>query len=216
MTPLSKRFALAALAVLVVAFAAATVGARATHHRDGCSDPSALAAPTHFDGLRPFERDASRESTTRPLWSQGRITLDVRNAPEFDVLVVRSYDPISLYLATENLLPMRAEPDKGVSEEVHTDAGLVPVRFLYAMSRNSALWRTEFLAYVFVYDDEPVASPFLAQMASAVPDLVNGRRPMTLLLVRGGVSNLYLAEAEHRARSWLIDAWKRYRETCSE
>lgn len=215
MTRLSKRYALGCAILLALAFALLSWDSRHARIQDDCANPDLLRQPDRFDSLVAFEEDGERQSEAIPLWTRGFIKLERDPSPRFEVVVMRSREPIRLYLQPDGLNPMPSEPDKGSFEWVESGSDKFPIHFLYTQSKNTATWRTAFTAYMFVYDNRPTAHPFMAQLASAVPDLMKGRRPLTLLMVKGAISTNYLEEAEELARTWLIDSWKRYQEVCS-
>ncbi len=70
------------------------------------------------------------------------------------------------------------------------------------------------MAYLLVYEDEPVSNPYVAQLKHAPLQMLRGSRPMTLFFVFGRSEPATLARAEQLAHAWLWGAWERYRSQC--
>jgi hypothetical protein len=69
-------------------------------------------------------------------------------------------------------------------------------------------------SYLFVYRNQPVEHPLLAQLASAPAQILGGSRPLALLIVAGAVPPDRRPEARERAQRWLVAAWRHYADSC--
>jgi hypothetical protein len=70
------------------------------------------------------------------------------------------------------------------------------------------------MAYAFVFGNEPVARPFVAQFQGALRELRGGRRPLTLLLAGGAATPETAPQREELALRWVASAWEHYRGMC--
>jgi hypothetical protein len=208
----SKIIAFAALAFLSLALVLATFGAEQGRYEDDCANPELLTQPGFLHSDEPFRSVTDRlPVATTPLWLKGKINLQKSRTRPLDVVMIRSFDPIKLYLQPDNLEPLPADPEGGYLEWVDAGSATLPVHFVDV---HTVPWEPAFAAYMYVYDSEPVRYPLLAQLGTAIPDLAAGTRPLTILIVQGSVLRLDLREAKERAGQWIADSWIRYRRAC--
>jgi hypothetical protein len=215
-TPISNRYATTCAILLAATLGVVTLATHRTPEIDDCADPIALAEPDRFDGVDPFGPDPKMLGDVISFWSGSRIKMKHELVGPFRVAIARTHQPIRFYLQPDNISPMPFPPDKGDFEWVERDGKKLPVHILFSESRSSASYMTAFTAYTFLYHNEPVAHPLAAQLRAAIADLFGGRRPLTMLMVQGTVSRIYLAQATDFAKEWLADTAARYQEVCAE
>jgi uncharacterized protein YjiS (DUF1127 family) len=80
--------------------------------------------------------------------------------------------------------------------------------------RSSGREAFHIVAYAFVFGNEPVASPFLAQLRGTLRELREGRRPLTIFLAGGAATPDTAPHREEIALRWIASAWRHYRGMC--
>jgi hypothetical protein len=213
---LSKRFAISASILLLLAFFSLTISSRGERHYEDCRDPEVFLDPEFLDTLAPLVEVAEHQTAATPTWLVGKIPVGLAGVPNLKVLVARSFDAMTLYLQPDNLLPKGASPDAGRFEWVKSESGEeIPLHFVYARTGGHATRRGAFAIYLFIYANELVRHPLPAQIRTALPDLTRGTRPVTMLVARGAVAGINLEKAEQAAKAWLAQSWVKYREACA-
>lgn len=177
---------------------------------DDCDGPEALFADclshSENDELR---QDWMRENFAAEAWCEGIIPTDVPGL-SLDILVVRSYDPKKLYHNPEIALLRGQTPDRREVERLAAGNGDVPIHRPHYDRFNGEV----FAAYLLVYGSRPVANPYTAQLRSFFPQLVRGRRPMTLYFVSGQGSRGAMSAMESAGKRWLLRSWGQYPSAC--
>ena len=84
---------------------------------------------------------------------------------------------------------------------------------VYVATLHRRDW-VQLVVYMFVAGSGPVASPLLMELESALPQLLSGSRPSTLLMVSGMARQQRWQVAEAAAVDWLASALDYYREVC--
>jgi hypothetical protein len=107
-------------------------------------------------------------------------------------------------------MPERVEAETVRREHLDIPGGPLPVHLV----RSSGSGRFHVIAYAFVFGNEPVENPFLAQLAGALRELRHGRRPLTVLLAGGAATPDTVAHREALALRWIASAWEHFRGMC--
>jgi hypothetical protein len=203
---LSPRFAGAAIALF--AAAALPVG----YH--------ALAAPIHDDCANPeafFDAPRIGGADMEPLggWMRdlegGEGRLPDGRGYRVAVRVVRTFSPSLL-----NASPLRFGFDDALylrpGEVRWLEAGdaVLPVHWISYEGRDA----TRFEAYSFVRDGVPVSNPFRSGLALALPQLVGGTRPITVLIASGAAVPDGRAASARAAERWFVRAWQQLEAAC--
>ena len=122
---------------------------------------------------------------------------------------MRSFRPFSLYLRPMRFF--RFAPEKIDLQWVDAGSDSLPIHVVTSANQTPI----RFAEYLVVYDSKALAHPFAYQLTTAIPELFRGRPPVTMFIVYGEVTTRTdLANAQRRAKSWLVDAWRRYRAVC--
>ncbi len=191
-------YALAAVPVLLHTFAGAS--------RDDCAQPSALPRWRSGEGERG---SLLRERFAAFQWSEG--SFEAGDAL-FSFVYLRSYAVVQLLNRPENALLQR-NPERRTVEWVDTESGPVPIHRPLFEPRADRATRT-LAGYLLLLDNQPLAQPSVAQLASAPRQLLFGRAPMTLLFIHGRVPRDQYAAAELELRVRLLEALAQYRDAC--
>ena len=158
--------------------------------------------------------EQDRESTGRRLkdlfgqveWCHGSLGTQIPSAP-LDFWIMRSYDPKKLYHLPDTGLVRGAAPSRRTTEWVDLGDERVPIHRAYYAEEEPAV----FAAYLLIYNGEPVANPYLAQLASFPLQLLRGTSPMNLLFVSGRGPRGSLEQMEQVGIAWLMQSLERYR-----
>lgn len=144
-------------------------------------------------------------------WGYGTIPL-AEDAGEIEYVIVRSFDPKSVYHRPEARLIGRM--DRRRSETLPGADRPLPIERAVAERASPSGPTRAFASYLLVYNGEPVSNPYWSQLVSAPLQFVAGRRPMWLFLAFGEVRLKHREAAEEAARDWLQASWQRYRTVC--
>lgn len=185
MIPLSSRFALAALALLLVA--AVPVWTRTEGvGREDCRDPEALLDLT---AITP-DSDPTL-----------RLTPTIRHSFKPHAYYSRpGGDPLE-YSYPEHRIEVRSFE---MGDEV------VPVH--WGTDQSHTVMRLR--AYTFAHGGRPTTHPLPSGLAMLGTQAVDGTRPVTVLMIDGVASIERGAELERRASRWIETAWHHYRQSC--
>lgn len=211
MTVLSSRYAAALVAILAVALVPASAQRLRPARIDPCAAPEALRATSMIAGSLPGgERVEKLGDDGHLQWSEGTIESPYRGRPPLRFALIRSFDARPLYIRSTSFIEEKLEPESQRDEEIATDRGPLPITLV--TDDTGAVGRT--VVYAFVYEGRPVRSPFLAQLRTALPHLLTGPRPLTLLLVSGEGPRGHREELVRRATEWLADAYEYFDDVC--
>jgi hypothetical protein len=125
--------------------------------------------------------------------------------------VVRSLEPSEFYMRPVRYLESMPFPPEPKLRWTEVGSHRLPVQFVTRYDPAA----THLAAYMFVYDSRPVVHPFPVSLANAIPDLMNGTRPVTFFLIYGAAPDRRLPELEEKALEFMADAWSYYDRVCS-
>jgi hypothetical protein len=190
---------------------------------DRCRSPEQVRATSLIPGTTPLgERlEALDERTFQ--WSEGEVATPLTPAP-MSFQIVRSYDGPLLYMwatrigsdalvrasagsrapTEEERSRLRLQPEALTQREVEAGAAVLPVHIAWDHTQPGV---SRLVAWYFVFDGAPVASPFLAQLARAPGLALRGARPLTLVSVAALAPRPRAAAVEDAAVAWLANAW---------
>ena len=178
--------------------------------RDTCAHPEVLSVTGLIEGSQPEGERRSSLSADNIQWSEGLIAdLSFPRDPMV-FRIVRSYSVLKAAEHPVGLMPVRIEPETVRLELVDTPDGQLPVHVLHSSGRESF----HVVAYAFVFGNEPVASPILAQLEGLLRELREGRRPLTIFLAGGAATAETAPHREEIALRWIASAWRHYRGMC--
>ena len=211
MIPLSTRYLLPLLALLVLAAIPVTIHGVGVLRSDDCRDPEALQATERIPGSQPDP--SAREWTATPLvqWSVGEVRIGPGGRPGLRYRIVRSYDASDLYDHPLKFLKQPFDPDRTAFSWREAKGERLPV-YVASLHRRGR-W-VQLAIYMFVAGSGPVASPLRTELESTLPQLLSGSRPSTLLMVSGFAPRQRRQEVEETAVDWLASALAYYREVC--
>jgi hypothetical protein len=205
-TEISARFAGAAIALLVTAAVPVLFHAVTAPTYDDCANPEAFFGAARIGGADMVALGGllnKFEGAEGQLRSGSRYHLAVR--------VVRTFSPSPLYAS-----PIMFGFDTALylhpAEARWLEAGddVLPVHWnSYEVQRTA---RIE--AYSFVQGGVPVWNPLQSGLALALPQLVGGTRPVTVLIVSGVGSRDELPALSRAAERWFVSAWQQFEAAC--
>lgn len=179
---------------------------------DPCAHPEVLQVTGLIPGSRPERERKERHTADVVQWSEGNIP-----DPEFPhdpmlYRIVRNYNVLKASELPLSLMPGSVESESTRLETIDAPGGPLPIHVVRTSGRESF----RVIAYLFVFGNEPVAQPFVAQLMGSLRELRGGRRPLTLLLAGGAASSATAVYREQIALRWIADAWQHYRGMCLE
>ncbi len=142
-------------------------------------------------------------------WHAG-VLADRDDSPSLDCWILRSYDPKKLYHLPEIGLLHGAAASRRAVDEVPWKDGTVPIHRVYYPDNDGDIYA----AYLLIYNSQPVANPYLAQILSFPRQLLTGSAPMNLLFVSGKGPRGTLAVMEKKGNRWLVESLSYYRSLC--
>ena len=178
--------------------------------RDTCARPEVLSVTGLIEGSQPGGERRSDLDADNIQWSEGHITDPSFPRDPMVFRIVRSYGVLKRAEHPVGLMPIRIEPETVRLELVDTQGGRLPVHVIRSSGREAF----DVVAYAFVFGNEPVASPFLAQLEGALRELREGRRPLTIFLAGGAATSETAPHREEIALRWIAAAWQHYRVMC--
>jgi hypothetical protein len=177
---------------------------------DPCAHPDVLAVTGLIPGSRPAGERRDQLSAENIQWSEGLVLDESLPRDPMVFRMVRTFNVLKAAERPLGLMPARVEPETARVELVDAAGGPLPVHLV----RSSGSTMFQVVAYSFVYGNEPVTHPFVAQVEGALRELRNGRRPLTILLVGGAATPDTAARREELALRWIASAWQHYRGMC--
>ena len=177
---------------------------------DPCAHPDVLGVTGLIPGSEPEGERRDRRSDDIIQWSEGRIPDERFPRDPMLFRIVRSYSVLKAAERPLGLMPKVVEPETVRIENLDVPGGPVPVHVVRTSGREAFY----VVAYFYAFGNEPVAQPFLAQLAGAWRELWNGRRPLTVFLVGGAATAETAAHREELALRWIGSAWQHYRGMC--
>ena len=208
MSAVSTRYATALLVLVVLAVSPLALRTVRPTVDDDCGNPEQIADLGAIPGTREVEVHPRREERGFQVWTQGSIAFKRGDGYRLKAAALRSFEPIELYTRPPSFLMRHFEAEKREVEVVDVDGAPVTIHTVYNGS-------TRFASWAFVYDGRSVQNPVWEQVRTALPQVWNGTRPLTLLVVAGEVDPTRREAGRQRAVRWLTDAWRHHRRVCS-
>lgn len=178
--------------------------------RDPCARPEVLSVTGLIEGSQPEGERRSNLDADNIQWSEGLVTDASFPRDPLVFRIVRSYGVLKAAEHPVGLMPVRIEPETVRLELVETADGPIPVHVMRSSGREAF----HVVVYAFVFGNEPVASPFLAQLEGVLRELREGRRPLTIFLAGGAATPETASHREEVALRWVASAWQHYRGMC--
>ena len=213
MRPRAQLVRVVPLVLLGVALVPVAVHSHRGVDADDCGNPQGLRETTRIEGSRPGEEQPRRRSSHQIQWSTGRVASGAPGVEPLEFHLLRSFDPRRIYVHPHVVIDPRFEPDEFRLEWLDAGNERIPIQMLEAPDPSRG--RVRRAALLYVYGGRPVEDPFWAQLRSALPQVLEGTRPLTLFLVTGGAPPDRIEAVERRAREWLASAWRFYARTCA-
>jgi hypothetical protein len=224
----SAKYGVALVALLALAAVVRLAWLRDARGPDVCRSPEAIKATSLIPGTIALgERLEALDADTFQ-WSEGELPnpLSARNPMQFQI--VRSYDAPRLYgnplrlgertgpgaheaLASAGSRPDRMQPEDLRVRELEVDGVRLPVHIAWDHTQAPT---SRLVAWMFVYENRPVRSPLLSQLASAFPLVLGGPRPLTLVTISALATRSASDPVEEAAAAWLADAWRYIARSC--
>jgi hypothetical protein len=209
--PLARRYAVAGLALMVLAAVPVWLHGATGMTADPCARPEALERLRAF-GVAPVSKhDAIHANQVLSLWVEAKLEpLAPRKLPPWGRLV-RHSDPFVFYgrldrFAFSPLLPKDRTSTRRLA--VGSDELIVHER----VDTTTGVQRL--LLYFFAQGMRPISHPFTGGISSALSQVLHGTEPITLVVVSGIADDESRAAFDQRADAWLAQVWTEYREAC--
>ena len=220
MKPVSTRWSLVLIALLAAAAVPVWLHVVRAPRMDDCADPEALRDIAAIPRTREIQIREPLEHVRAHLtqWSAGSYTPATGGLPRAWVRIMRSFDPRWLYLEPTRALRGRASQEfsseSPALEWIDAGAGAALERLPIHVVRLGVMGQERVAAWLYIYDGRPVAHPFRAQLASALPQVFAGARPLTLLIAHAVGQGIPPVQIEAALGDWLAAAWRRYQSVC--
>jgi hypothetical protein len=214
MTPIADRPLLPLLAILLATLVPVFYHAFGDANRDDCADPAGLLAAYRIEGTQEESERWDKHIKDWIQWTEGEINATRSDVEPLSFRIIRTFRGRRVYLRPTIFLPERLEPDHIEVRWIDVDGERVPISIgtVFQHSKRSM----KLAAYLFAYEDKPVIHPFREHLASALPQVFGGTRPLTLFLVSGYAKQDQIESIERPALEWLANAWRHYRDSCLE
>ena len=209
MTPIASRYAphLLVLALLGLGLTFWLSGPR--EQPDPCRDPAALRASRTYDARGPLvQRDDLPPQTLQ--WDYGVYEPRGPHRVRVDFAIVRTYRTTPILLRPTTVGRKRVLPDRTELRWIGEGEGALPVHLLY----EEVTRQPRMAAYFYVYDGEPVASPFRQFLRDGFEILWSGSKPLSMVMATAPTSERTLEATEAATLLWLQRAWKSYERSC--
>jgi len=182
----------------------------APDHADPCARPDVLTVTGLIRGTVPAGERRERLSRDLIQWSEG--TVPDLGAPRDPLVfrIVRNYDVLKAAERPLMLLPQVVEPEDVSLELADAPGGPLPIHVV----KSTGSPGFHVVAYLYAFGNEPVDTPFFAQLGGVFDELRGGRRPLTVFLVSGRATEETLAARRARAIGWIVDAWAQFQVLC--
>ena len=207
---LSRRYALILIVLFLVTGVFVVRSAGVGKQLDSCRDPEALKWLDLVPGTQRTLEVTPRYTPRRTQWSAGVAGTKSYNDPQVKIRMVRDFSIFQLWLYPRLAVKERSIPDVERLEWIDTGAGRLPVHLEYYLSGS----RPRLIIYAYMYDLEPVVNPFAAAFRGSFRAVVEGSRPLTMLLVSGSIEHGRLPVLEASSSRWLVAAYERFRKVC--
>lgn len=210
MTPISDRFALPLLILLLAVAIPVWMNSGTARYQDDCVDPEAFHQIGSVPGTWRVTDREPRQNETRIQWTEAFALKKTERDPQFSVHVVRSYNPYYLFSKPKSVMPRRFSPDREATKDLATPWGDLPVHFDLRLQGS----RIEVVAYAFFYRDRVIRNVFWGLVRSALDPLLGPTRPLTIALIHGSAPISKQVELQNRALSWFEGMAEHYWSTC--
>ena len=212
--PLSGRYTAALFGLSTLALLPVLVHSYLRIHPDDCAHPDVLVPRQAAGTFSPDREEELRRNFDLHQWREGRVA-SANGAPELQFAVIRSYDPKELYYRGTRRIWKDVEPGSDSLEWIDSDGERLPV-VRSAVSDQVHRQESVVIGSILVYEGQPVANGWLAQLRSAPRQALLGSRPMTLFAARTEVPASQADAARRRVDDWLTRSWRDYRAICAK
>lgn len=210
MTPISDRFALPLLILLLLVAASVFLNSGRERFVDDCADPEAFEQVGVVPGTWRVANQEARKNDTRIQWTEAFALNKTPRDPRFVIRIVRSFVPYYLLSRPKSVMARRFSPDRETVEELETPWGDIPVHFDLRLQGS----QVEVVAYLFFYRDTVVRNVFWELVRSAFDPFLGPTRPMAIVLIHGSGPVSKRVELKDEALSWLGGLAEHYWATC--
>ena len=233
MIRVSAKFAAALCAVFAAALAPRWISDGPTRGRDLCRVPEGLKATSLIANTTPLgeRRESLSEQTFQ--WSEGEVPNPLAPKLPMTFQIVRSYDGPFLYMnpsrfGSDALVRtalgaqreptslersrLRLQPEALARRALPVDGATLPVQLAWDHTQPAT---SRLVAWYFVFDNEPVASPFQAQLRDGARLALAGPRPVTLVLIAAYAPRARAGVIEEAALAWLAESWRFVAASCA-
>jgi hypothetical protein len=209
MISLSRRYALHAIALLLLPLSPVLIQTYGRYDTDDCAHVQALLGRGPIEGAEDPRGRWVKDLFSAVQWKEGSLPPGSSSA-EFKTAVIRSYDAKKLYHHPESALVRGASLKSRGTEWIEVGGESIPIQRVYYDGADSAT----IVAFMLVYGSRPVGNPYVAQFTALGRELRRGRTPMTMFFISGRGPLSQEALMDEQAKKWLADSWQQYRAAC--
>jgi hypothetical protein len=177
---------------------------------DTCARPDVLSVTGLIRGSKPESENRAKLDADRIQYSEGLVPDEREPRHPMVFRMVRSYSVLKSAEHPLGLMPGRLEAERMRRKQLDVPGGPIPVQLVH----TSGTEHFHVVAYAFLFGNEPVENPFLAQLAGTLRELRTGRRPLTVLIAGGVATPETAPRREALALRWIAAAWEHYRGLC--
>jgi hypothetical protein len=207
---LSRRYSLAAIALIASAVLAVAWHRAFAAHRDPCANPGEITRlPAYGSDFKVVPDHKATGERIPQLRVDGKLPLAAAGARPLEFRVSRAVGPYPFYARTFLILAQLPE-DRAELQELRVGSDVLPVYRIF----GDTLGAIRVTRYFLVQGMTPVARLLPSGMASAWPQLVSGTLPVTAFSVTAVGEPESLAAAESATQAWLAAAWSDFRRAC--
>ena len=202
MTPLSSRYLVALLVMLLVTAVPVTAHYVVGLPNEDCDDPAALRR------IGIAGTSGVTEWTSHYNYAVSQFTRGEVYGARF--LWVRSTVPQPFYGERPFYTPGHWADGPSKLERVQVDGVELPIR----VWRQRVLGDTEVTAILRIYRGQPVDDVFAPSLNSAMDTMFNGPRPVNFIGVAAGGLTFRADATQERLVHWLGESWRHYLKAC--
>ncbi len=211
MIPISKRYGLPLLALLVAVALPVGFLNLAPRRIDDCIDPGAFFDLERIDERFTSTLEKPEGEASRPNHARARIEPPTPRSAELQIVARLDYGLSGRYQHPASTILSRLEPDRSELRWVESGGDRIPIHLDYQQIDAGV----RFAAYFFAHAGKPVVGPFRTRIRSAPRELLRGTRPILMVVVSGTSGLLTLHDTERRATEALATVWSHYQEMCT-
>jgi hypothetical protein len=206
--PLSRRYSVAAIALIAIAVLAVALHAAFAAHFDPCADPAQLLRlDAYGHRYRVEDRPAVAEMPPQR-WVEGQLPAGPGGSPLW-FRIARSDEPFAVF-SQPFLMVTQLPEDLLEVRELRVGTDVLPIHRIF----DDSLGEIRLTRYFFALGVAPVAHPISSGIGLAWQQLVHGTLPLTVFAVSATGDAQTLSAVEAAQEAWISAVWSAFRRAC--